>query len=146
MAALLWGEGDRENLPLLERISGPQRLRQVVADPLPPAICEARGGYSGFPQGQAVTRFRFRGGFRGEVECIDLPAGWRPLATASSTVPYAPYSRQINATPLFEQDQPQPGILFVPWPHPPLRVAICCHPPAGRRARHTSGAPEGPGG
>jgi hypothetical protein len=48
-----------ENVPILNRISGPMRLRQFVVDPLPDFISNVRGGYSGFPRGAVVVRFDF---------------------------------------------------------------------------------------
>lgn len=52
-----------ENLPVLDRISGPQRFKQFVVAPIPYEITALRGGYSGFPQGIVVTRFDVAKGY-----------------------------------------------------------------------------------
>lgn len=52
-----------ENRPPLDRISGPYRFMQSVCAPLPAAINEVRGGYSGFTDGFIATRFSFEGDF-----------------------------------------------------------------------------------
>ncbi len=68
-----------ENLPHLDRISGPKRFRQFVCNPIPPDVFEIRGGYSGFPQGLLKTTFSYSGQFSPEIcnpgwEMMDLPA------------------------------------------------------------------------
>jgi hypothetical protein len=55
----VWIGGYWENAPLFDRLSGPMRFRQFVADPIPDFIHSVRGGYSGFPQGQLRTQFSF---------------------------------------------------------------------------------------
>jgi hypothetical protein len=64
-----------ENLPLLERISGPMRFRQFVCNPIPETVYNLRGGYSGFPQGQIVTHFEFKA----ELPKSCLGEGWLVL-------------------------------------------------------------------
>jgi hypothetical protein len=56
---VIWGGGYWENIPIFDRLSGPKRFAQYVADPIPTYITEIRGGYSGFPQGQITTDFKF---------------------------------------------------------------------------------------
>ena len=59
IAYCIWGGGYWENVPPLDRVSGPMRFRQHVVDPIPSYIQNIRGGYSGFPQGQVRTSFSF---------------------------------------------------------------------------------------
>ncbi len=52
-----------ENRPPLDRLSGPLRFMQNVCAPLPGALSEVRGGYSGFTDGFIATSFTFKGEF-----------------------------------------------------------------------------------
>jgi len=58
-AWFLWIGGYWENMPFVNRYSGPMRFKQFVVDSIPPYISDIRGGYSGFPQGQVTTYFSF---------------------------------------------------------------------------------------
>ena len=57
----VWGTGIWENRPVLDHISGPMRFKQYVAKPIPADVYDLKGGYSGFPAGVILTRFKFRG-------------------------------------------------------------------------------------
>jgi hypothetical protein len=48
-----------ENTPVLDRISGPQRFRQFIVNPIPSSVRDVRGGYSGFPFGYIRTVFAY---------------------------------------------------------------------------------------
>jgi hypothetical protein len=52
-----------ENRPPLDRLSGPLRFMQYVCAPLPGAVNQARGGYSGFTDGFIGTSFALEGEF-----------------------------------------------------------------------------------
>ena len=58
VGAAAWMGGYRETWPLLDRLSGPQRFRQYVADPEAVSVSDLRGGYAGFPFGTIRTTFR----------------------------------------------------------------------------------------
>lgn len=55
----IYGGGYWENLPILNRLSGPMRFRQLVTNPVPSYIQNIYGGYSGFPSGMIKTHFSF---------------------------------------------------------------------------------------
>lgn len=62
-AAFIYMGGYWENMAVLNRISGPKRFKQFVADPVPSNIHDLRGGYSGFPRGIVRTYFNYTGDF-----------------------------------------------------------------------------------
>ena len=62
-ALFIYLGGYWEDMAVLNRISGPKRFKQFVADPIPPTIHNLRGGYSGFPQGIIRTYFTYSGDF-----------------------------------------------------------------------------------
>ena len=59
-----------ENVPVLDRISGPQRFRQFIVNPIPSSIRDVRGGYSGFPRGYIRTVFAY------SEEALPFLDGW----------------------------------------------------------------------
>ena len=59
----MYSGGYWENLPLLNRVSGPMRYQQFVDTPIPDHIYSVRGGYKGFPTGWIETGFRYHGDF-----------------------------------------------------------------------------------
>ena len=76
VAAAAWcsySGGYWENVPVLDRLSGPMRFREFVADPIPSSIRDLRGGYSGFPQGRIRTVFAY------SEEPQSLLAEWNPV-------------------------------------------------------------------
>lgn len=82
-----------ENLPILDRISGPQRFKQFVASPVPDEISGVRGGYSGFPQGIVLTRFNIAKGY-----APDAIGPWLKLTnlqeiTKNTEAPYPDFVR-----------------------------------------------------
>ena len=62
-AAFIYMGGYWENMAVLNRISGPKRFKQFVANPVPSNIHNLRGGYSGFPRGIIRTYFNYTGDF-----------------------------------------------------------------------------------
>ncbi len=58
----IYAGGYWENLPVLNNISGTKRLAQYI-DPLPNSIYAVKGGYTGFPHGIIITRFKYTGEF-----------------------------------------------------------------------------------
>jgi len=70
---VIWGGGYWENVPIFDRLSGPKRFAQYVADPIPSYITELRGGYSGFPQGRIATDFKFSI----DPESWEFLSGWK---------------------------------------------------------------------
>jgi hypothetical protein len=69
-AAFIYMGGYWEDIAVLNRISGPKRFKQFVADPIPEEIHELKGGYSGFPQGTIRTYFGYSGDFS-DTEFLD---------------------------------------------------------------------------
>ena len=62
-AGFMYMGGYWENMAVLNRISGPKRFKQFVANPIPSNIHDLRGGYSGFPGGIVRTYFSYTGDF-----------------------------------------------------------------------------------
>ena len=95
---MLFSRGYWENVPVLDRISGPMRFRQYVEDPIPEFISDIQGGYSGSPQGVIVTEFAI---------AID-PAEWSVLSRWSvgsekATHKFEFYTPTLRPSAVYEQ-------------------------------------------
>jgi len=97
-AGLVYYFGYWENLPLLERISGPIRFRERIADPVPEGFSDIRGGYSGFPQGVVVTQFTFA---KDPAEWGFLSA-WSP-ASKNAANKFEFYVPELQPTAIYER-------------------------------------------
>ncbi len=93
-ALFLWGGGYWENIPPLDRISGPKWFKRYVVDPVPHHISGIRGGYSGFPQGRILTHFNYQGTLYG----LAFLESWTPISLdlVPGTLP-----KGFNVTHLF---------------------------------------------
>lgn len=124
-AAFIYLGGYWENHPLFRRISGPMRFKQFVSSDLPDAVYDMKGGYSGFPQGIILTRFRYRG----LVKNLPFLEDWESVAMNETThyaAPYFPYLDDVKATAIYRKsrhntfiylligEQTKEGLLLVP--------------------------------
>ncbi len=96
---IFYSGGYWENLPLLDRISGPKRFKQFVMDPVPAEIYQIRGGYSGFPQGRVSTFFRFKGDFNS----LPFVNAWERVDSHQCPEVSSYYLREINATAIYRK-------------------------------------------
>jgi len=113
--AAAWMGGYWENWPLLDRLSGPQRFRQYVADPRAASVSELRGGYSGFPFGTIRTTFRYADA------SLPFVTGWQRLDPAEARnvdrvagCPSTALFRKPGGILLFIDETRQQGCLVVP--------------------------------
>lgn len=80
LGGFVYSAGYWENIPIFDRISGPSRFKQFVTNPIPKDIYDLRGGYSGFPQGQVVTHFRYKG----DVKNFSFITDWNQVSEAET--------------------------------------------------------------
>jgi len=113
--AAVWMGGYWENWPLLDRLSGPQRFRQYVADPAAASVSDLRGGYSGFPFGRIRTTFRYADA------SLPFVTGWQRLDPAKARdveqvagCPWTTLFRKPGGALLFIDEASQQGCLVVP--------------------------------
>lgn len=113
--AFLYAGGYWENWPLLDRLSGPRRFRQYVADPVPAAVHDLRGGYSGFPSGEIRTCFGYAG------NALPFLDGWTRLANpgteprlAAARVSYTAAFTRDRRVFLLLDEPAQRGCVYVP--------------------------------
>ena len=92
----IWGGGYWENWPLLDRVSGPQRFKQYVADPIPQCVYGVHGGYSGFPQGRVLTWFQYKGNL-GDCDFLD---SWKEISLQESQAARR-FNSGLKATKVF---------------------------------------------
>ena len=95
---IYWG-GYWENMPVLDRISGPKRFRQYVVDPIPDSIRNLKGGYSGFPQGRVVTEFAYSENF----SKYNFIKEWEKLDNIHSTEFLLGHIEEIDATNVYQK-------------------------------------------
>ena len=113
--AAAWMGGYWENWPLLDRLSGPQRFRQYVADPAAASVSDLRGGYSGFPFGTIRTTFRYADA------SLPFVKGWQRVPMAETRqferialCPWTTLFRKPGGSYLFIDATAQQGCLVVP--------------------------------
>ena len=119
-AFIIWQGGYWENLSLFDKISGPMRFRQFVADPIPHSIDDLRGGYSGFPQGQITTYFNFTGApkewnfLSNWVESSD-PEKERVTELFSKEISFSRVYKHLNKDYYLALDEKSgKGLLYIP--------------------------------
>jgi hypothetical protein len=95
-----------ENMPMLSSISGPMRFRQFVVDPVPETVYDLRGGYSGFPQGELVTWFRFK-----RYTPFQPPVGWRVVYPQHLKARFE-QGHALRVTRMFQKDEHEIYILL----------------------------------
>ena len=104
-----------ESWPFCDRISGPQRFRQYVADPLPPSVHGPRGGYSGFPFGYIKTCFKY------SDDSLPFLGGWTHISSpeneskiAAARFSYTKVFGKNNRVFVLINENTKQGCLYVP--------------------------------
>jgi hypothetical protein len=104
-----------ENIPVLDRISGPQRFREFIANPIPSTVRDVRGGYSGFPFGYIRTVFVYWGVPRPFLDgwtFVDGPEVTSLIRPARFS--YTKAFRRANGAFLLINEDTRQGCLYVP--------------------------------
>jgi len=104
-----------ESWPVFDRISGSQRFRQYVADPMPPSVHDARGGYSGFPFGYIKTCFKY------SDDSLPFLGGWKRISSpekedriAAARFSYTKVFEKNNRVFVLIDEDTKQGCLYVP--------------------------------
>lgn len=99
IGSVIYMGGYWENMPGLDKISGPKRFRQYVTNPIPKTITNLKGGYSGFPQGRILTNFNYSGKFSDN----SFLENWEKFDNYDSTESFTTYIDDINANAFYRK-------------------------------------------